>query len=248
MPPVHDDAIVLQAFAYGDTSRILRLLTRRHGVVSVMAKGARRPRSRYGGLLEPFTEGVVSLYIKDSRELQTLAGFDLTRSGQRLGDDLVRFGGASLVAEIVLSTASAQPDPELYDRVVRALRELGQRTGADLEVALLAELWGLVAHLGFAPELDRCQVCGRCVGPRDDTAFDYAAGGIRCAACPATELGRRLPANARLTLSALLRGERPTLDRTGAHWALLSRFVAYHVVEGRTLRSLEFLASALQPV
>src|SRR5690349_18239376 len=61
---VTTDAIILQAFPYGDTSRILRLLTRDFGVRSAMAKGATRPKSRYSGLLELFTEGSATLYLK----------------------------------------------------------------------------------------------------------------------------------------------------------------------------------------
>ena len=46
------DALVLHAFDYLESSRILRLATREAGVVSVLAKGARRSRSRYGSALD----------------------------------------------------------------------------------------------------------------------------------------------------------------------------------------------------
>ncbi|MGH7130234.1 MAG: DNA repair protein RecO, partial [Planctomycetaceae bacterium] len=62
------DSIILQTFAYGDTSKILRLLTADHGVCSAFARGALRPRSRFGGVLEPFSEGVATLYLKEGRE------------------------------------------------------------------------------------------------------------------------------------------------------------------------------------
>ncbi len=57
------EAIVLQSFPYGETSRIVRLLTRSAGVHSAIAKGALRPRSRYS-TMEPFAEGVATLYIR----------------------------------------------------------------------------------------------------------------------------------------------------------------------------------------
>ncbi|HEX6134823.1 MAG TPA: DNA repair protein RecO, partial [Longimicrobiales bacterium] len=108
------DAIVLQCFPYGETSRIVRLLTRSAGVHSAIAKGALRPRSRYA-LLEPFAEGSATLYIRSTRDLQTLGAFDLTQSRQGLGRDLLRFGGASLLAELVLRTASEDPHPSLFE-------------------------------------------------------------------------------------------------------------------------------------
>src|SRR5688572_28454338 len=96
------DAIILQVFKYGDTSKILRLLTRTAGVQSVIAKGAANRKSKYGGILEPFTEGTASYYAKDIWDLHTLGSFDLKRSRQALGADLVRFGGASLTAELII--------------------------------------------------------------------------------------------------------------------------------------------------
>ena len=77
MSAVTDDALILQAFPYGDTSRILRLLTRRHGLRSVIARGALRPRSRFGGSLEPFAEGIATLHLRANRDLQTLTAFEL---------------------------------------------------------------------------------------------------------------------------------------------------------------------------
>lgn len=245
MPLVSEDALILQAFPYSETSKILRLLTRGHGVVPVMVRGARRPRSRYGGLLEPFTEGIASIHMKHNRELQTLGGFDLVRSGQRLGSDLVRFGGASVLAELVLHAESAEPDALLFVRVRDSLRELATVPSHEVELLLLARLWGLVAHLGFAPVLDHCLRCGRYLDAGEDVFFEYAEGGVRCTKCAGSSEGRSLPAEARSALAAMIADDSVELERTAAHWALLSRFLAYHVLEGRTLRSLAFLAEAL---
>ncbi len=249
MAPVALDAIILQVFPYSETSKILRLLTRTHGVRSAIAKGAMRPKSKYGGLLEPFAEGVATFYLREGRELQTLSDFELTRSHQALGRNLLRFGGASLLAELVLRTASEESHPELYDAFRAALDHLEGASGEAVEAVALAETWLLVAHLGFAPALDECVQCGRPIGPEEDVAFDYAAGAVRCADCAPGGSGgtsRALPAFARQALSRFLEGRAsPAPERTAAHWALLRRFLFQHVVEGRELRSLDFLEASL---
>lgn len=248
MPLVSESALVLQAFPYSETSKILRLLTPEHGVVSVIARGARRPKSRYGGLLEPFTEGTATFYLKASRDLHTLSGFELVHSGQALGGDLRRFGGASLLAELVLHTASGEPDAQLYGRLCLAFRAMEAAPPDALEATILARIWELVARLGFAPELDHCLACQRLIGPEEDSTFVYAGGGVQCQGCAAgatQAAGRPLPARAREVLRLMAMGETPPLERTAAHWALLSRFLAFHVLEGRGLRSLAFLESAL---
>ncbi len=245
MPLVTADAVVLQAFAYGETSKILRLLTRTHGVQSVIAKGALRARSRFGGVLEPFTEGVASFYLKDTRDLQTLSGFELLRAQQSLGRDLLRFGGASLIAELVIRTASEEPAPELFDAVRTALHRIRDADAAVLESTLLAQAWSVVALLGFEPALDTCVACGRLLGDDEDASFDYAAGGVRCVPCARFVRGHTVPGAARQALQALVRGEAVPLPRTAGHWKLLSRYLDHHVLEGGSLRSLAFLAETI---
>lgn len=253
MSLVRDDAIILQTFAYSDTSRILRLMTCGHGVRSVIAKGARRPRSRFGGILEPFTAGVATFYAKQGRDLHTLSGFELTRSRQALGGDLLRFGGASLLAELVLRTASEAPDPSLFHQLGHGLDRLERTQPAALERVILAECWALTGRLGFAPALESCVHCERRLGPDEGSAFDYAAGGIRCDGCsggatvgPASGALRPLPAHGRHALIRLCSGDAVPLPRTAPHWQLLARFLGYHVVDAGPLRSLSFLAQALE--
>ncbi|HEX6309856.1 MAG TPA: DNA repair protein RecO [Longimicrobiales bacterium] len=238
------DAIVLQSFPYGETSRIVRLLTRSAGVHSAIAKGALRPRSRYA-VLEPFAEGSATLYIRPTRDLQTLGAFDLTQSRQGLGRDLLRFGGASLLAELVLRTASEDPHPALFDALSAGLDRLTRVDAHSLEVSVLAVTWHIIAELGFTPELDACIACGRAVDSRLDAMFDYAAGGLRCDACAAGLPGRRIPARARAALAEFSRGEPVHVGVTHGHWRLLSRYLEHHLLEGTPLRSLHFLTASL---
>lgn len=238
------EAIVLQSFPYGETSRIVRLLTRTAGVHSAIAKGALRPRSRYA-MMEPFAEGAATLYIRDTRDLQTLGAFDLTRSRQGLGRDLLRFGGASLIAELVLRTASEESHPELYDAVAAGLDRLHDVDTAALEVSVLAVTWHLIAELGFTPVLDGCIVCGDHIELAMDAMFDYAAGGLRCDRCAAGLPGRRIPARARAALVEFSRGQPATVGATEGHWRLLTRYLEHHILEGAPLRSLHFVATSL---
>jgi recombinational DNA repair protein (RecF pathway) len=102
-----------------------------------------------------------------------------------------------------------------------------------------------VSTLGYRPVLEACVECG---SPPGDaiTRFDFAAGGIRCAACSRAESGPRLGPGARAQLVALLDDPRlPVLERPRAHLRLLADFVAYHVSDGRPLASFEVLAGML---
>jgi DNA repair protein RecO (recombination protein O) len=245
MALVSTPAIILQAFPYSDTSKILRLLTRNHGVQSVIAKGALRPKSRFGGILEPFTEGTASFFLRELRDLHTLTGFELLRSRQQLGSDLLRFGGASLIAELVLRTGSEENDPALFDSIRHALDAITQVPPAQLESTILALTWSIVAQIGFAPALDECLDCRRAITDGEDVLFDHTAGGVHCLGCGAGLSGRTVPPQARAVLASLIGGVPLPLETPAAYWRLLARFLAHHVLDGQTLHSLAFLAEAV---
>ncbi|HEX5872225.1 MAG TPA: DNA repair protein RecO, partial [Longimicrobium sp.] len=198
-------ALVLQSFPYSETSKVLRLYTLEHGLRSVMAKGALRPKSRYGGVLEPFTEGNATFYLKEGRDLHTLSGFDLVRSRQGLGRSLVGFAGASLLAEVVMRAGTEEPHPPLYETLAHAWDVVAQANGpAEALAASLAGAWSIVVLLGFEPQAGACVVCGREVGDDEPVRFDANAGGVACTFCrPA---GRVLDPESRAELRRMLQG------------------------------------------
>jgi DNA repair protein RecO (recombination protein O) len=239
MPLVTTEAVVLQAYPYSETSKILRLLTPDHGVCSVLARGAQRPRSRFGGVLEPFTEGSAQIYLREGRDLHTLGGFDLGRSRQAIGGDLLVFAGASLLAELVIRSATAEPQPALYSLLITALDRVVDAPAELRREAVVADVWMIVSALGYRPEVDACVGCGAVVDPDADTRFDIDGGGIACMQCRPG--GRRIDPASRAELRGMLVGEpvtgpfaRPALQRD-----LLRAFLVAHPAREFRLRSLD---------
>ncbi len=239
------DAVVLHAFDYLETSRIYRLLTREAGVQSVLARGARRPKSRYGSAVDLFAEGEAQLSIRPHRELQTLTSFDVTRARPGLAGSLDRFTGAAAVAELALRFARDDAQPALYDAVRNTLDAIllsGDVPGRARDAAL-GGAWHIVAHLGFAPAIDTCSMCDASVLRTDRAPFSHTAGGVLCASCGATRRGNRvLPVVARDAMRAWISGEQWALTDDGdgrAHQRLLREFLAEHLMEGRSLRAFE---------
>jgi DNA repair protein RecO (recombination protein O) len=80
MPVYKADALVLRTYKLGEADRIVVFLTRDRGKKRGVAKGARRPRSRYMGALEPLTRGEVAYFEREQRELVQLNYLDPVRS------------------------------------------------------------------------------------------------------------------------------------------------------------------------
>lgn len=243
MALVSAHSLVLQSFPYSETSKILRLYTREYGLRSVIVKGARRPRSRFGGLLEPFTEGIAGFSLREGRDLHTLTGWDLLRARQGLGRSLAAFAGASLLAELALRLGTEEAHPEVFDLLSASWDAIAGASPTEAEAATLGGAWQLVSLVGFEPQTDACVLCGRAMDPEEPARFDGAGGGVTCTRCRAT--GRVLGPAPRAELAQLVRHGRfaePTAH-PGTHRALLRAYLEGQVATDRPLRSLElFLA------
>ncbi|MFQ5688952.1 MAG: DNA repair protein RecO [Gemmatimonadota bacterium] len=232
--------IVLQTYRYSDTSKILRLMTAELGPRSALARGALRPRSRFGGLLEPFVEGVATLYVRENRELCTLSGFELIRARQPLARDVHAFTGASVLCELVLRLAPEHPDKRLYGELTRGLDALMEAPGGAVETVALRHIWRLVVILGFEPDLDACVECHRPIPVGRGARFDFEAGGLRCGEC--APVGRRVDPVELAGLRGLLGRAEEVAGPVGASQGrLVADFIRYHMAEGTRLRSLDFL-------
>jgi DNA repair protein RecO (recombination protein O) len=243
--PVGTRAVLLRAHAYGETSRILRFYTHDHGLLSVMARGVRGKSGKGTMTLSTFASGELTAYVRPQRDLHTMKDFSCTRLRSGLGADVVRFGGASAVAELVVSHTDQEPHPEVFDALEEGLDTLETVEASLVPTACLGAAWRIVDAFGFAPELGTCTRCGRRLASDEVGRFDLGAGGILCAGCGEGTAGPRVGPIARSQIGGLLAGvltEPVTHPRR--HLALLSDFVAFHVAQ-KPLKTFRFLGDLL---
>jgi DNA repair protein RecO (recombination protein O) len=244
MPLLTTPAIVLSAVRYSETSKVVKLATREFGVQSAIAKGALRPKSRFGAALQLLSEGQAQLLAKEHRELHVLAAFDLVHLPVGLAGDLERYATASALAEVMLRFAPPDPHPESYDLFRESLSHLETAPAAMIEPLGYRVLWHQVSALGFAPSLEACARDGSHLSEEGALPFNTREGGALCPACAALHGATQLPARARRDLLALLDpdADLPALDaRHGAaHRRLLARYIRYHLAEGAELSALDF--------
>lgn len=244
MPPHTTEAVVLHAFDYLESSRIVRLLTRELGLRSVLARGARSSRKRFGPGLDLFVQGTAELDVKPGRDLDTLSSFDVARTRGSIGSDLARFTGASAVAELLLRFVQNDTDPELFDVATVALDRIADASGDRARDAAIAGAWRILSALGFAPSLEECGECQRSFSDDETVLFSQSSGGALCETCARlARVGRKLPASARLSLLSMVSGDqdpRPLTEvEARAHQRLLREFVVEHLSDGKPLRAFE---------
>jgi DNA repair protein RecO (recombination protein O) len=144
------DALILRTYKLSEADRIVVFLTRDRGKKRGVAKGARRPRSRFTGALEPLTEVQIAYFEKERRELVGINYADPLRSPLALatGDAL---GYVGYFAELLDEWAQeADADERLYRLGASMLEALS--AGAPVEpLARYFEYW-LLRLQGVYPE------------------------------------------------------------------------------------------------
>jgi DNA repair protein RecO (recombination protein O) len=178
------EAVVLRSIRYGEADRILHLYSRNRGRIGAIAKGARRPKSRFGGRLEPFFR--LDLVLHEGRgELLTVTSVSTVDGYPRLRASGSALDAGARACDAVLRLLdSTDPNLPAYNLLCRYLAILddpaAQRVG-NLETALSFRL-KLALATGFAPELASCAHCGEA---EHLSGFSGAAGGVVCASCEA---------------------------------------------------------------
>ncbi|HWA16681.1 MAG TPA: DNA repair protein RecO [Gemmatimonadales bacterium] len=243
MPLVSTPAIILATHRYSETSKVVRLATREHGVQSAIAKGAMRPRSQFGAALQVLSEGQAQLLLSERRDLHTLTAFDLSHLPTTLSSNVARYAAATALAEVMLRCSSTDPHPDAFEVLRLGIRKLEIAEPEELSAQGIRSLWHLVSALGFAPAIARCVRDGREIPP-GELPFSAEDGGALCPGCALGTEYPRLPPDAREALRALADPglPLPALDdrHATAHRRLLARYVHYQLSDGGKLPAVDF--------
>lgn len=216
-------------------------MTRDAGIQSVIARGARNSRKRFGSAIDLFAQGTAEIEMREHRELQVLASFELTRGRSQFARDVGRFTAGSMIAELALRTSSDEPAPSLFDAVELALDNLAAAAAEQTIAAGLAGAWQIIAALGFTPALDLCANCHNDLDPSAIVAFSHGAGGALCPRCGQLASGSRsIPPDARDALRSWISGKHEivlTAQESRAHQRLLREFFLEHIAGARELKA-----------
>ena len=182
------DGIVLRTYKLGEADRILHVLSPIRGKVRAVAKGVRKPGSRFGGRLEAF--GHVQLQLYQGRSLDTITQAELIEAHAGVRDDWVASACAATMVEACDHLAQeGERATSMFLLLKDALGVLAAgpaRPAAVLDAFLLR----LSALEGFRPTLDVCVTCGAAA---ELVSFNLAGGGVLCGAHTPAGLQRLAP-------------------------------------------------------
>jgi DNA repair protein RecO (recombination protein O) len=175
--------INLKATPMGEADRLLTILSPEHGLLRVIAPGARKPKSSLGGRSGIFV--INQLLIAKGKSIDRITQAETMRTYRNLSHDLSKLSISQYWAEILLSQAvSDQPQAELYEIFLGHLGRLDSlnQPGEEILAYLCQGIFHLLAVGGIAPQVHNCCATGIAMSanltePRWKTGFSIDAGG-----------------------------------------------------------------------
>ncbi len=242
MPLRETEAIVLRTFQLGEADKIVSLFTRQLGRLRGVAAGARRSKSRYGGMLEPLTYLRVWFFERENRDLVRLNSVELVESFFVMQKDYRVQVAAQYVAEVC---ERLLPERQLDERAFRLLLAVlrGFKASENVELPLLYFNYWMLRLEGFLPDLERCASCSRDL--REEAAhYGRGSEGLFCSNCRSTVVGTRkaLSVESRALASRLRQSplERLLMDKAliALPWSIEARRFFEELVETHAEKKL----------
>ena len=208
-----DQGVVLRTIKLGETDRIVTIMSQGHGKIRAVAKGVRKPGSRFGARLEPMTHLAFQCY-RGRSDLDIVNQVETIDANRALREHYGCLTHAVAMLEATDQVAQdREANPALYRMLVRALLTLAADPSPLVSGAFF---WKLLSLEGFHPMLDECVRCGAVEEAEDGAgreaggavfvAFDLDEGGILCADC-GRFAGKRISPEGLVQLRRILGGE-----------------------------------------
>jgi len=242
-------AIVLRVFNHDEYDKIITLFTSTKGVVSVIAKGAKKSKKRFSGVLELFSLLEVVWSYGQKKGLPVLQEASVIHSFEAIRGNIVKMAYASYWAELVyVWMEKGQDHISVFELLRSSLDLLNKNVVPDDLLSIRFQII-FMAEMGFLPRLDKCLVCNIPLDkfPTEFAEFSLPRGGLLCQKCwGARPGGLTLSIGTIKQLQWILRNPtnkalrlRLSSSAVKESFRFLEAFISYYL--GKNLKSLKFI-------
>lgn len=151
------EGIVVTETAYGESSKIINILTKDSGIIGVMAKGAKKIKSALRISTEKFTLGTFQVYYHKNK-LSTLVSADIINPLLNIKTDIIKIGYLTYITELAYQTAKQNDDSNIYNILKSTILKIEEGLNPMIMTNIL-EL-KMLDYLGVGIDLDKCIKCG----------------------------------------------------------------------------------------
>ena len=174
------EGIIIKEKTYSETSKIIDIITKKYGVISVMAKGAKTLKSKFRSTTTKLIYGTFNIMYKENK-ISNLIEVDVINYYKNIKKDIKKISYASYILELVEQVIKQNNNEEIYDNLIAALEKIEQGLN-PLVITNIIELKCL-NYLGVMPIIDECAICGN----KNIITISADKGGLLCKECRKNE-------------------------------------------------------------
>lgn len=176
------EGIIIRERDYGETSKILDVLTKEHGIIGVISKGSKKMKSSLSGVSNRLTYGIFHIYYKEDK-LSNLSGVDVINPFINIKNNVINIAFSTYLSELVSQVVKqTHKYDEIYDLFINSLLKINENYD-PLVITNILEL-KLLSYLGVSPVLDKCSNCGK---TNDIVTISSYHNGLLCRNCRTNE-------------------------------------------------------------
>lgn len=171
------EGIIINEKAYGETSKIINVLTRDRGVIGIMAKGAKTMKSELRSVTDKLTYGYFNIYYKKDK-LSTLISVDIINNLRNIKKDITKISFVSFLLELTEQVIKQNNDEDIYEMLINGILKVND----DFDPLVITNILELkyLDKLGVMPIIDCCSVCGN---TNNIVTLSSVRGGYICKNC-----------------------------------------------------------------
>ena len=171
------DGIIISETNYSESSKILNILTKEHGLIGVMSKGCRNMKSKLRGVSRKLLYGTIHIYYKPNG-ISTLIGIDVINSFSKTIMDLEKVSYAAFILDLTHQVIKQNDSEDIFDLLKDTLIKIEEGLN-PLALTNILEL-KLLDYLGVSPSIDYCSNCG---SDKQIVTLSSDVGGYICKNC-----------------------------------------------------------------
>ena len=177
------DGFVLSEIPYGESSKIINVLTREYGVIGIMCKGAKSLKNRYRVPTMKLSYSHFNIMYKENK-LSILVSADVINPFKLVKSDILLVSFLAYLTELTSQVVKQSNDIEnIYDDFIKTILKLED----GLDPIVLTNILEIkyLEYLGVLFNLDECVICG---SKNNIATFDADKGGYICINCLTNEI------------------------------------------------------------
>jgi len=172
-------AIIIKKTKLSDTDLILTLFTKKFGKITVIAKGARNPKSRLSSVSQIFVYGDFNLNI--SSKWSKINSFEINESHYKLREDIVRLAYASYITELInIVILDNSPNIRLFELFENALNSINNLENINFELLKAVFEFKMLDYIGYKMHVNSCI---ECLEKTEKWYISLKEGGTICENC-----------------------------------------------------------------